>query len=55
MKLYEKLCRSAVHALFFFYVTGASAQTLPNGTFAETSWGAMELSCVSSDLCFASY
>ena len=55
MELYAKLCRGAVQALFFFYVTGASAQTLPNGTFAETSWGAMELSCISSDLCFASY
>jgi hypothetical protein len=55
MKLYEKLCRSAVHALLFFYVTGASSQTLPNGTFAETSWGAMEVNCISSDLCFASY
>jgi len=55
MNLYEKLCRISVQALFFFYVTGASAQTLPNGTFAQTSWGAMEFSCISSDLCFASY
>ena len=55
MKLYEKLCRGSVQALFLLYVTGASAQTLPNGTFAQTSWGAMELSCISPDLCFASY
>ncbi len=55
MKFCKKLCRSAVQVPFFIFVTGASAQTLPNGTFHETSWGAMELSCISSDLCFASY
>jgi len=55
MNLYQKLCRSAVQVLIFFFATGASAQTLPNGTFVKTDWGAMELSCISSDLCFASY
>jgi len=55
MKFYKNLCRSAVQVLIFFFATGASAQTLPNGTFSETDWGAMELSCISSDLCFASY
>jgi hypothetical protein len=55
MKLYEKIFRGAIQALFLFYVTGVSAQTLPNGTFDQTSWGEMELNCISSDLCFASY
>ncbi len=55
MRLDQILCRSAVQVPILLFVTGASAQTLPNGTFHETSWGAMELSCISSDLCFASY
>jgi hypothetical protein len=55
MNLFQKIYRSAVRVVFLFCVTGASAQTLPNGTFAETDWGPMELSCIRADLCFASY
>lgn len=55
MTLHQKLYRNAIQIPFLLLVTGASAQTLPNGTFHETSWGVMELSCIRSDLCFASY
>ena len=55
MNLCEKTSQISVQALFSFVRQGASPQTLPDGTFAKTSWGAMKLRCIGSDPCFASY
>jgi len=55
MKFIQKIivCFTYLGCLFAF--SAASAQTPPNGTYAKTSFGPVEISCVRSVLCFATY
>jgi hypothetical protein len=55
MNLTKKVSTFVSSLVCLFAFSEASAQTLPNGTFDKTSFGPIEISCVSSSLCFASY
>lgn len=55
MVLVRKISASFACLVCFAMLSTASAETLPNGTYAKTNFGPIEISCVSSDLCFASY
>jgi hypothetical protein len=55
MKHNRTISFGLAYLLCFLTFSSASAQTLPNGTYAKTSFGAIEISCVSSEFCFAAY
>lgn len=53
MKLNRTISFGLAYLLYLLTFSSASAQTLPNGTYAKTSFGAIEISCVSFEFCFA--
>jgi hypothetical protein len=55
MKFIQSLYMGVTYLLCLFLFSTASAQTLPNGTYAKTNFGAINVSCVSAILCFATY
>jgi hypothetical protein len=55
MNLTKKVSTFFSYLVCLLAFSETSAQTLPNGAFDKTSFGPIEISCVSSALCFASY
>jgi hypothetical protein len=55
MQLYQNICRSFCLTAGLCFTSAASSQTLPNGTYAETNFGQIDLVCISPVLCYASY
>ena len=55
MKLIRNFCAGLTYLMCLFIFSTASAQELPNGKYAKTDFGALEVSCIASDLCFATY
>lgn len=55
MKLIRTMLMGVTFMLGLLGISAAHAQTLPDGTYAITSFGAMDVSCISALQCFASY
>jgi hypothetical protein len=55
MNFIQKISASIACLVCFLAFSAASAQTLPNGTYAKTNFGAVDISCISPALCFGSY
>jgi len=55
MTLIDKVKGCTTPLLCLFVVSAASAQTLPNGMYEQTSFGALKIECISSDFCFGTY
>lgn len=55
MKLTRPLSGVVASLFCLFGASSVSAQTLPNGIYDTTDFGAIEIGCVSSGLCFGTY
>jgi hypothetical protein len=55
MQLHHKYCRGFSLIAGLCFASAALGQTLPDGTYAETGFGPIELVCVSSVMCHARY
>jgi hypothetical protein len=54
-KFVQNLSAVSTYLMCLFLFSAASAQTQPNGTYAKSDFGEIEVSCVSSIMCFATY
>ena len=55
MQLFLKISRGLSLLAVLCLALPASAQTLPNGTYSKSSFGPINLTCVSPVMCYASY
>jgi hypothetical protein len=55
MKFIKKQSATVTCLLCLFGTSAATAQSLQSGTFLETDFGVMEVSCVSATSCVATY